>query len=787
MSTSRRLLCLLTVALGASPMGCRPAQTAAEPTARSASAPDGKVKPFDSVEAQPTTVAPSGSQPRVLPSSYDPSQDPRNVGGWTFDAERDPAARADAAKAAFSIEALYRLAAVGGPVFSPDGRHMLFTATTYDLTAGTSNVDIWRVDADGTRLRQLTRNAARDADPSWAPDGRSFVFVSTRDGAAQLWRMPMDGGEPEQLTDISTGVSHPQVSPDGTKVGFVSHVYPEHGADDDGNAAAIADQDANPLVAHLADDLLYRHWTSWADGRRDHILVLDLQRDELVDVTPGDFESPAFGEDTFAWSPDSSEICFVSNRDKPSAQAWTTNKDLFVVPANGGKVVNLTAANPAYDGSPSYSPDGSTIAFRRQTKPGYESDRFRLALYDRASGETQVLTEGFDNWVSDFQWAPDGASLVFSAPVKGRTPLFRVSTKGGAVAKLGLPSVRSFSLGANGEIAFTHSRVGVPVELFVTDARVGEAKRVTAFNDEVADAFDMRPAEEMWVPGADGKPVHVFVVKPHGYKAGKRYPLVINVHGGPQYQWSDSMRGDWQVYPAAGYVVAFFNPHGSTGYGQAYTEAISGDWGGRVYQDVMAVTDALVAKPYVDPKRVGAMGWSYGGYMMNWLLGHTDRFAAIASMMGIYDLTSFYGATEELWFPEWDLQGPTWEHPDAYRKWSPSTYASKFSTPTLVITGEKDYRVPYTQSLQLYTALRRRDVPARLVVFPNDGHWPSFVKSMPLYYAAHLDWFHRHLGGAAPPQDLVDLVRGRARWKDGLPSKDDKTSGRTRRTKPLSR
>ncbi|MEM6991937.1 MAG: S9 family peptidase [Myxococcota bacterium] len=767
--------------------GCRPAEQPAIPPTESTPRDEVSPKPFDVAKTEPSTAPPADAGPTIAASSYDPGADPRNATGWDFTGQRDPGDASDAAKAPFTIEALYRLAAVGRPEFSPDGRRLVFTTTSYDLTKGKSNTDIWRVDVDGTNLRRLTHHEARDADPHWFPDGKSILFVSTRGGKSQLWRMAVDGGEAEALTSISTGVSSPAISPDGTKVGFVSHVFPKHGANDEANAGAIEDADEDPLVVYMADDLLYRHWTSWSDGRRDHILVLDLADETIIDVTPGDFESPAFGDETFVWSPDSSEICFVSNREPQSAQSWTTNKDLFVVPASGGKVVNLTPKNRAYDGSPQYSPDGRTIAFRRQTKPGYESDRFRLAVYDRKTGRTQVVTEAFDNWVEHYEWAPDGKSLLFSAPVEGRTPVFRVPVDGGAITKLGLPSVRSFSVGSSGAMAFTFSRVGQPVELFVADAAGASAKRITGFNDAVRDAYDLRPTEEMWVEGADGKKVHVFVVKPHGFSKGKRYPLIINVHGGPQYQWSDYLRGDWQVYPAAGYVVAFFNPHGSSGYGQAYTEAISGDWGGRVFEDVMAVTDALVAEPYVDPKRVGAMGWSYGGYMMNWLLGHTDRFAAIASMMGIYDLPSFYGATEELWFPEWDLKGAPWDNEAEYRKWSPSTYAAKFSTPTLVVTGERDYRVPYTQSLQLFTALRRRDVPARLLVFPNDGHWPSFVKSMPMYYAAHLDWFHRWLGGDAAPQSLTDILAGQARWDDELPAKTGKRRGRRQRTKPLPR
>lgn len=697
----------------------------------------------------------------VRESAYEPSEDPRNTGGWVFADPRDPAARADAKKDSFSIDALYRLVGVGAPVLSPDGGSVLFTVTRYDLAHGTSNTDIYLVGRDGAGLRRLTRDPGRDADPSWMPDGKAFVFVSSREGGSQLWRMAIDGGEPEQLTEISTGVGGPQVSPDGTMVAFSSSVFPEHGADDEANAKAIRARKDNPIQAHVADELLYRHWTAYDDARRSHLLVLGFADETIRDVSPGDFHTPAFGGG-FAWSPDSAELCVVSNRDSPSARSWTTNKDLFVVPAKGGKAVNLTDANEAYDGDPVYSPDGRYIAFRRQTEPGYESDRFRLAVYDRRSGDVSVLTESFDNWVTGARWADEGETLLFQAAEQGRTPLYRVGVRGGSMTKLALPSVRGWDVGPDGGLAFTFTSIGKPIELFTADADGDGARRLTGLNDEVAQTYDLRPAEEVWVESKNGRKVHMFVVKPHGFRKGRRYPTILNVHGGPQSQWQDTLRGDWQVYPGAGYVVAFPNPTGSTGYGQGVTAGISGDWGGKVYEDVMAAADYLQNQPYVDPDRMGAMGWSYGGYMMNWLLGHTDRFAAIASMMGIYELESFYGATEELWFPEKDLGGPAWANRDAYAKFSPSKFAENFSTPTLIITGELDYRVPYTQSLQLFTALRRRDVPARLVVFPDDGHWPSRARSMPLYYAAHLDWFHRYLGGAKSPYEIESMVAGTA-------------------------
>ncbi|MCA9718890.1 MAG: S9 family peptidase [Myxococcales bacterium] len=713
----------------------------------------------------------------MIETPYHAADDPRNAapGGFELARERAPDDPGDAAKRRFSIETLYQLKSIGAPEWSPDGARALFTVTRHELARGTSNSDIYmllRGGDEGPKVRQLTRHDGADGHPRWAPDGRSFLFTSDRSGKTQIWRMSLDGGEPEQLSDIPTGVADPEWAGSG-RVVFTARVFPEYGADFGKTADALKDRESSPTQAHVMDDLLGRHWNFYKDGRRRHIFALELASGATWDLTPGDFDSPAFdtGGGGFAISPDGLELCYASNREPGSARAWTTNKDLFVTAierdADHAAPINLTGVNRAYDGDPAYSPDGRYIAFRRQEVPGYESDRFRLAVYDRAGGVVKVLTEGFDNWVLEARWAPDSASLVFKAAERGRTPLFRVALESGEARRLALPSARDYDVAADGTLGFSFTRVGEPVELFIAEPDGGDVRRVTGLNQTIANTVDIRPAEELWIEGAGGRTIHTFVVKPHGYKPGQRYPLILNVHGGPQSHWHDALRGDWQVYPGSGYVVAFANPHGSIGYGQEFTDGIKQDWGGKVYEDLMAVTEHLSAQPYVDPARVGAMGWSYGGYMMNWMLGHTERFKAIASMMGIYDLRSFYGATEELWFAEADFGGPPWEGSEAYASWSPSARASEFKTPTLVITGERDYRVPYTQSLQLFTALRRQGVPARLIVFPDDGHWPSNVKSMPLYYAAHLDWFHRYLGGEPSLYAIEDILRGRAFKKSG--------------------
>jgi dipeptidyl aminopeptidase/acylaminoacyl peptidase len=372
---------------------------------------------------------------------------------------------------------------------------------------------------------------------------------------------------------------------------------------------------------------------------------------------------------------------------------------------------------------------------------------------------------GFDDWVGELAWDGNDA-LVFSADRRGRNPIFRVSLAGGEPELVHEHAqIDHWELTSDGtRLIYAARSVGTAHELYSVASAGGTPVRLTRFNEALAAEVDIRPAEELWVEGEAGYRLHVFLVKPHGFDPARKYPLILNVHGGPQQQWTDAFRGDWQVYPGAGYVVAFANPTGSNGYGQPFCDAIRHDYGGRVYRDLMRVTHALEQLPFVDPERMGAMGWSYGGYMMMWMQGQTDRFACQAAMMGIFDLDSFYGATEELWFPERDL-GIPWEDGSNYAKWSPASYVENFKTPALVITGELDYRCPYTQSLGYFTALQKRGVPSRLIVYPNAGHWPSW-REMAFYYNAHLDWFHRWLGGAPAPHDVKAYLRNKGWPKD---------------------
>ena len=668
---------------------------------------------------------------------------------------------AQAQKRAFTIEDVYRVKSIPDVQISPDGRSVLYAVNVMDLGRAKTVSHVWTMDIDGRNARQLTNGEKGENTPGFSPDGKWISYLNAADGA--LYAIPAAGGEPKKLLSLSTGISDPVWSRDGKWVAFSYDVYPECGGDESCNKRIEETWTKGPLKAHMADELLFRHWTQWKDGKRTHVFLANADTGAARDLTPGDFDSPPFqlgGPRQYDISPDGKEIVFGSNHDKN--QASSTNSDLWLISLTDAQAGprNITGSNPAFDGHPAYSPDGKYIAYRMQQKPGYESDLFRLALYDRASGKSEVVSESFRDWVEDFQWSSDSQAIYFSAPVKGQTPIYRYDLKSKKIAQLLADrTILAFDVVA-GRVIYSRSSVGEPVEIYSSELRDGKASqpaRLTRINQAVANEVDIRAAEQMWVEGASGARIHVFVVKPHGFDPSKKYPLILNVHGGPQSQWSDAFRADWQVYPGAGYVVAFANPHGSTGYGQDFTAAISGDWSGKPYEDLMKVTDALEKLPYVDRNRLGAMGWSYGGYMMNWFEGHTDRFKAIASMMGLYDLPAFYGATEELWFPEWDLKGQPWNS-QLYDKLSPSNYAKNFKTPCLVITGERDYRVPYTQALEFFTALQKMDVPSRLIVYSNAGHWPSWYE-MAFYYTAHVEWFHKYLGGAAPPWSTNQFLR----------------------------
>ncbi len=663
-------------------------------------------------------------------------------------------------KSAFTISDLYKIRNVGAPVISYDGKMIAFTIIDNDLPKGTSTTKIYVMSEDGLNLKSIPDTSKNIYEPVWTKNG-DLDYIAVKNGTPQLFQYSFADNKTTQITDLSTGADAPVVSPDGNLVAFSTDVYPSCGSNDNCNKEIDSTSAHGPIQAYLADHLLFRHWTQYSAGKYTHIFIYNVEDKTYTDVTPGKFVSPTFmlgGGVGYNFSPDSKQLCFVSNHD-PHPEA-STNADLRIVPVTGGDAINITKENKAWDGWPIYSPDGRYIAYRTQLVPGYESDRFRLAIYDRQTKKSRILTDSFDNWVDDFRWSPDSKEIYFMGEVEGYEPIYKVDLASDKITNItGNQAIGGFEITNEGkDIVFAASSVAKPRELYRINLGDRKIEQITDFNKKFLEDVDVRPVEKMWVEGTGGKKVEVFIVKPHDFNPNKKYPLILNVHGGPQMQWMDSFRGDWQVYPGSGYVVAFPNPHGSTGYGEAYTAEISGDWGGKVFEDLMKVTDALEKLPYVDKNKMGAMGWSYGGYMMDWFQAKTKRFKCLASMMGVYDLTSMWGSTEELWFVNHDLNGQPWNSED-YTKFSPAHYAKDFSTPTLIFTGQKDFRVPYNQSIEYFTTLQTLGVPSRLIIFKNDGHWPDNIKSMPLYYDAHLDWFHKYLGGLPAPYNVKEMIR----------------------------
>jgi len=644
-----------------------------------------------------------------------------------------------------NFDDLISLARLADPQISPDGRYVAFAATRYDLARNAGDSDIWRIPLAGGPPEQLTRSEKRDNNPRWSPDGKTIAFISSREGGPQIWLMDAAGGAQRKLTSISTGADGVIWSPDGRYLAFTSEVFPDC-PDDACNRKRNEAAEASKVKAKILERLLYRHWDSWKDGKRTHIFVVPAAGGTPRDLTPGDYDAPPFslgGPADYDFSPDGRELCFARNTDK--MEATSTNVDLWTVPVEGGPPVRITS-NPAYDGSPLYSPDGRYIAYRAQRRAGFESDRFEIMLYDRSARTSRSLTESLDRSVDALAWAPDSRALYFTAGDEAYMSIFRVTLDGVVARIIDKTWNGDVQVSPDGRtLVFLRQSMSSPAEIYRADADGRNVAALTAVNREVLSEIDFGAPESIVYQGSGGTPVQAWILKPPRFSPDRKYPAVVLIHGGPQGVWSDSFsyRWNYQMFAARGYVVFAPNPRGSTGFGQKFTDEISGDWGGKVYEDIMQGVDYLARLPYVDGTRLAAAGASYGGYMINWLEGHTDRFRCLVSHDGVYNTTSMFGATEELWFPLWEFRGTPWSNRELYERWSPSNYVTNFKTPMLVIHGELDYRVPVTQGFELFTALQLMQVPSKLLYFPDEGHWVLKPQNSRLWYETVLDWIDR--------------------------------------------
>src|SRR5215475_9185552 len=685
-------------------------------------------------------------------------------------------------KRPFTFEDMMKLKRVGAPVPSPDGKWVVFDCVDVDLEANTRISHLWIVPASGGESRRLNPTPNHEERPRFSPDGKRLIWTSKATDPTQIWMCDFDSGsgvltgKPHQITTISTGADGGIWSPDGKNIVFVSSVYADC-KDDPCNKQRDEELKKNKVKAKIFSRLFYRHWAAFTEFKRSHLFVQSVEAPvsgagsgtaagtaatAARDLTPGDHDVPPFslgGQDMYTISPDGQEVAYTSNIDE--VEAISTNDEIFVVPISGSSAKKISTS-PGADTTPFYSPDGKYLAWRSQARAGFEADKWRLIVQDRQSGKTRDLTEKFDRSPGSFAWAPTANAICFAAEDHGEAPIFSVAFESDQPAEIARLYADDLIFGTNGALYFTRMSIAAPNEIWrlvFTDLAFSNLMQtrggslmtkhdapvsVTHMNDSVLSQIDMQPLESFTFKGANDEEVQGFMVKPPGFDPNKKYPLKFLIHGGPQGAWGDDWTYRWnaQLFAATGnYVVVMINFHGSTGYGQKFTDSISGDWGGKPFVDLMKGLDYVEKTyPFIDKTREAALGASYGGYMANWILGHTNRFKCIVSHDGMFNAESAYGTTEEIWFMNWEFGGPPWKKREVYRNWSPHMYAQNFKTPTLVVHGQNDFRLDVSQGFDLFTTLQILKVPSKMLYFSDEGHWVLKPQNSQLWYKTVNDW-----------------------------------------------
>jgi len=655
-----------------------------------------------------------------------------------------------AQKRAITVESYLALPVVGDPQLSPDGKWVAYTVTEYSLKENRGTTRIWLADiAGGASPRQLTTGPGSDRQPRWSPDGRTLAFVSTRENGAQLWVLPVAGGEGRRLSNVPDGVSDPLWLPDGTGLLVTSDIkWPAEQEIDRRNGEF-------PTDARLWTELLWRHWDDWRAGKRQHLFTVALSDGTAKDVTPLDHDVPTIatgGDGDVSVAPDGKEIAFAMHGD--STVADNTNVDVYVIGPDGSGMHAVTT-NRGADNTPRYSPDGKWLAYLSMQRAGFEADRLRLMIQRRNDGKTESgapteVTAGWTLSVGSYTWCPDSKCIYAVVEERGGDNIYRID----------VPSFRrsvAVGSGVNTNVSvapddktlvYLHQSNTQPAEVWST------GRQVSHHTDAGVGSLDLRPLEAFGFVGALGDSVHGWILKPPGFDPARKYPLVYLIHGGPQGAWDDNWHSRWnyQMFAARGYVVAAVNFHGSTGYGQKFTDAISQHWGDYPFDDLMKGLDAVARLPFVDSTRMGAAGASYGGYAIYWIAGHTNRFKVLVAHDGVFDLTSMAGSTEELWFPYWEFGGTPYANRALYDKWSPHTFVRGWKTPILIVHSQLDYRVDLSQGYEAFTAAKMMGVPAKFLFFPDEGHFVTRPRNRRLWWGTVLDWLDQYLTPAPAPQ-----------------------------------
>ncbi len=648
-------------------------------------------------------------------------------------------------KRAITFEDFFAMKRLGAFAVSPDGKTVAYDLTVPDIKSNNFKSDIYLLDLKTKMSSLFTHCEKSSSHPVWSRDGKSLFF--SREG--QIWRKNIDEDKAQQVTKFIAGAGGMVLSNNGENMLFVSDVYPECETIDCLKKKIKAKEESK-VKARLIDHLFYRHWNRWLDGKRSHVFMADINGEKLNDITPGDYDSPPLdlgSNHDYTFSPDDKEVAFVRNIDP--VPAISTNNDIFILSFKNGNIKKLTEGK-GNDNNPNYSPNGKYIAFTSMKRPGFEADKQRLMLYDRQSAAFTDLTEGFDLSVSSILWHPSSKDIFFTVSEKGMINIYKVALKNGKIS----PVLKGYYVNGMAFISDKKMLLKIqsadrPHELFVYKIGAKKPQMITDINGERLAQLEMNKLEPFWFEGANGDKIQGFIIKPPFFDPKKRYPAIQLIHGGPQGAWGDDFHYRWnyQMFAAPGYVIYAINFHGSRGYGQDFTDAVSHDWGGAPYVDLVKGTQYVLDHyPFIDGNRLAAAGASYGGFMINWIEGHENPFKCLVSHDGVYEQVSMYGATEELWFPEWEFNGTPWSDGALYKKWSPSNLVKNFKTPLLVIHGEKDFRVPYTQGLQLFTALQRQGVDSKLLFFPDEDHFVRKPQNARLWWKTVHEWIAEYIG-----------------------------------------
>jgi dipeptidyl aminopeptidase/acylaminoacyl peptidase len=715
-----------------------------------------------------------------------------------------------------TVRDLVRLERVSDIAASPDGKRVAYTVRSTDMDANKGRTTVWLLDSSvrssvrssergsarggkrGAAAVRLTDLSANSNSPEWSADGRFVYFLSNRSGTIQVWRVTAGshgwnsawsgatasptvsptsaaaradapGADALQVTNLPLDVGSFRVSPKGDRILVSVEVFLD--CPDLACTKRRLDEAAHsPATGVLYQQLFVRHWDTWSDGRRSQLFAMsldDVARGTPVNITGGigDVPSKPFGgREDYAISPDGSQVAFAVRA--MAGEAWSTNFDIYQVAADAhDSPRNLTADNPAWDGQPAYSPDGTQLAYVAMDRAGFEADRFHLVLMDTKTGIKHPLTHNWDRSIAAYAWSRDGKTLFATTDHLGQRPLWAIDAgTGRASAITGAGEVEAFSVGTR-KVFYSYSNLANPADIYSVGFAGGKPAQLTYLNQAALSLRKLGDYEQFSFPGANNDNVFGYVVKPPDFKRDQRYPVAFVVHGGPQGSLANVWHWRWnaQTFAGAGYAVVMIDFHGSTGYGQAFTDSISGDWGGKPFEDLKLGLDAALKQyPWLDGDHMCALGGSYGGYMINWIAGQwPDRFKCLVSHDGIFDNRSMYYSTEELWFPEWENGGPEYRNPKAYAKHNPVDFVTQWKTPTLVIHGQLDYRVPDSQGLAVFTALQRQGVPSELLYFPNENHWVLKPADSIQWYDTALAWMDRWTRSDAPPQTPPSLAAPR--------------------------